>query len=69
MDKNLSVIVGYIMYYDLVQLNGSFFSKIDKAIELGQDFISQHTLDEENNWANRDFEETLEKFINDKYNS
>jgi len=39
--KELAVVAGYIMYYDMLQekINGSFFSKIDKAIEIAEDFI------------------------------
>ena len=34
--EELAVVTGYIMYYDLLEfkINGSFFSKIDKAMEL-----------------------------------
>lgn len=65
MDKNLAVVVGYIMYYDLLEdsINGSFFSKIDKAIEIAELFCSFYPADF--NWeeSELDFEEELEKFV------
>ena len=66
MDKNLAVVTGYIMYYDLLQdkINGSFFSKIDKAIEIAELFCSFYSAEEENNWSgDLDFEETLDEFV------
>ena len=61
--KELAVVVGYIMYYDMLQekINGSFFSKIDKAIEIAEDFIKYYP--EEFEWEELDFEETLEQFL------
>lgn len=66
MDKNLAVVVGYIMYYDLLEdkINGSFFSKIDKAIEIAESFCSFYSAEEESGWVELDFEETLEEFLN-----
>ena len=66
MDKNLAVVTSYIMYYDLLQdeINGSFFAKIDKAIERAELFCSFYSADF--NWeeSELDFEETLEAFLN-----
>jgi hypothetical protein len=47
-EDNLAVVVGYIMYYDLLKdnINGSFFSKIDKAIEIAKDFILAFSAEE-----------------------
>lgn len=66
MDKNLAVVVGYIMFYDLLEdkINGSFFSKIDKAVELAESFCSFYSAEEEGGWIELDFEETLEEFLN-----
>lgn len=66
MDKNLAVVVGYIMYYDLLEdsINGSFFSKIDKAIEIAELFCSFYSAEEESGWSgDLDFEETLDEFV------
>ena len=66
MDKNLAVVVGYIMYYDLLEdsINGSFFSKIDKAIELAELFVLTFSAEEESGWSgDLDFEETLDEFV------
>jgi len=66
MEEELSVVVGYIMYYDLLEdsINGSFFTKIDKAIELGKLFISFYPADFL--WIEQDFEETLNEFIKEQ---
>ena len=67
MDKNLAVVVGYIMFYDLLEdkINGSFFSKIDKAIEIAESFCSVYAEEEKSSWSgDLDFEETLEQFLN-----
>lgn len=67
MDKNLAVVVGYIMYYNLLQfkINGSFFSKIDKAVEIAESFCNFYSAEEESGWSgDLDFEEELEKFVN-----
>lgn len=66
MNKNLAVVVGYIMYQDLLEgnINGSFFSKIDKAIEIAESFCLTFSAEEESNWSgDLDFEETLEEFL------
>ena len=62
--EDLAIITGYIMYYDLLEfkINGSFFSKIDKAIEIAEDFIKNYP--ENFNWEELDWEETLEEFLN-----
>jgi hypothetical protein len=60
---DLSVVVGYIMFYDLLQdkINGSFFSKIDKAIEVAKMFCDTYKNSE---WSEElNFEHELEKFI------
>jgi 5-bromo-4-chloroindolyl phosphate hydrolysis protein len=53
------------MYYDLLEfyINGSFFSKIDKAIELAEKFIERYSEHYKTDWVERDWEETLENFI------
>ena len=63
MKKDLAVVVGYIMFYDLIEVNGSFFSKIDKAVEIGEKFCSTYAEEERQGWVNIDFEETLENFL------
>ena len=68
MNTDLLVVVGYIMHYDLLQgsINGSFFSKIDKAIELAEQFVELYP--EDYNWVDTDidFEEAIEKFLESK---
>lgn len=65
--KNIAVVTGYIMYHDLLEeINGSFFSKIDLAVELAELFCSNFSADEVNNWADKDFEEILEQFIKEQ---
>ena len=41
MENDLAVVAGYIMFYDLLEdkFSGSFFSKIDKAIEIAEVFL------------------------------
>lgn len=67
-EDNLAVVVGYIMHYDLLEdMNGSFFTKIDKAIEIGKGFILAFYDEEENNWSgDLDFEEELNTFVINK---
>ena len=67
-EDNLAVVVGYIMHYDLLEdMNGSFFTKIDKAIEIGKDFILAFSGEEEDNWSgDLDFEEELNTFVINK---
>ena len=64
--KEVVVVSGYIMYYDLLEfkINGSFFSKIDKAIELANKFIQKYDKEYRENWTELDWEETLSEFIN-----
>jgi len=66
--NNLAVVVGYIMYYDMLEeMNGSFFTKTDRAIEIAKDFCNTYADEEEDDWTNDlDFEETLEEFLNTK---
>jgi hypothetical protein len=68
MNTDLLVVVGYIMHYDLLEgsINGSFFSKIDKAIELAEQFVELYP--EDYNWVDTDldFEEAIEKFLESK---
>lgn len=66
-EVNTSVIVGYIMYYDMLgdKINGSFFSKIDKAMEIAESFVLTFSAEENEGWVNSDFEETLEQFVKD----
>lgn len=68
MEENLSVVVAYIMYYDLLEeMNGSFFTKIDRAIELAKEFCTTYADEEADDWTNElDFEETLNEFVTDK---
>jgi len=64
--EELAVVTGYIMYYDLLEfkINGSFFSKIDKAMELADKFIQKYDEEYRENWTDLDWEETLDEFIN-----
>lgn len=61
--KDLAVVVGYIMYYQLLEdkVNGSFFSQIDIAIEIGEEFCKLYP--EDFGWEDLDFEETLSNFV------
>ena len=64
MTNDIAVVVGYIMYYDLLEdkINGSFFSKIDKAIEIAEEFCKLYPKDFP--WGVKlDFEETLNKYL------
>jgi hypothetical protein len=64
--KNIAVVTGYIMYYDMLKdkINGSFFSKIDRAVEIAELFCSFYSAEEESGWSgDLDFEETLEQFL------
>jgi hypothetical protein len=64
-EKELAVVVGYIMFYDLLEdlINGSYFSKIDKAIEIAKDFIKLYPHNYDYEWAEEDFEDTLNEFV------
>jgi hypothetical protein len=46
--KNIAVVTGYIMYYDMLKdkINGSFFSKIDRAVEIAELFCSFYSAEE-----------------------
>ena len=64
MTNDIAVVVGYIMYYDLLEdkINGSFFSKIDKAIEIAEEFCKLYPKDF--SWGVKlDFEETLNNYL------
>jgi hypothetical protein len=69
-EDNLAVVVGYIMHYDLlVDINGSFFSKIDKAIEIGKEFCLTFSAEEGTHWiGDLNFKEGLNKFLINKNN-
>lgn len=68
MSRDIKVITGYIMYYDLLKehINGSFFSKIDLAISIAKKFNSLYPENFEWEKSDLDFEETLENFLNKK---
>ena len=53
--------LGAEMYFQVRNTESSFFSKIDKAIEIAEDFIKYYP--EEFEWEELDFEETLEQFL------
>ncbi len=63
METDVLVVLGYIMYYDMLEetINGSFFSKIDYAIELANKFAIEYPKDY--NWEENDYEETINKFL------
>lgn len=64
--NDIAVVTGYIMYYDLLQdfeINGSFFSKIDKAIEIAEKFAIKYP--DNDYWVENDFEDTILKFVNE----
>lgn len=63
--KDLAVVTGYIMFYDLLEnvTSGSFFSKIDKAIEIAELFCSIYPSDFKWEESDLDFEETLDEFL------
>ena len=64
-DKELAVVVGYIMYYDLFNnmpnIDGSFFYKIDNVITVAEEFIKKYPSDYK--WIEEDFEETLNEHV------
>lgn len=68
--NDIAVVTGYIMFYDLLQdkINGSFFSKIDKAIEIAELFYSFYPADFKWEKSDLDFEETLQEFLNKNIN-
>ena len=63
MYRDITEVTAYIMYYDLLEfsVNGSFFSKIDIAIQLAKEFVAKYPLDDE--WDDKDWEETIENFL------
>lgn len=63
--NDIAVVTGYIMYYDmLININGSFFSKIDKAIEIAELFALKYP--DEDYWIENDFEDTIYEFVNEQ---
>lgn len=62
--KDIAVVTGYIMYYKMLEdkLNGSFFTQIDKAIEIAEKFVLKYPSDDY--WVENDFEDTILKFVN-----
>mgnify|MGYP003416614884 FL=1 len=66
MNKDLAVVTGYIMYYRMLEdkLNGSFFTQIDKAIEIAELFCSFYPADFKWEESDLTFEEILEEFLN-----
>ncbi len=65
MEEELALVVGYIMYNDLLQGTRyrGFFSKIDKVLELSKEFIVIYPKGY--NWedSDDDWSETLEAWI------
>ena len=47
MNRDISVVTGYIMFYDLLhpEIYGSFFSKIDRAIDIAEQFVEEYPED------------------------
>ena len=44
--EDIAIVTGYIMYYDLLEaMNGSFFTKIDRAIEIATKFAETYPAD------------------------
>ena len=68
-DEELTVVTSYIMYYDLLEgtrYDGSFFSKIDRAILLAREFIRCYPIDYI--WGiEKEFDETLEEWVKNNY--
>lgn len=70
MEKELVLVVGYIMYADLLEgtkYDGSFFYKIDNVMKIAKEFIlwyppSHKWEDEELDW-----DETIETFVKSNY--
>jgi hypothetical protein len=63
--NDIPIVVGYIMYYKLLEekLNGSFFTQIDKAIEIAEKFSLKYPAD--NDWIENNFEDTIYEFVNE----
>jgi hypothetical protein len=63
MNRDIPVVTGYIMFYDLLnqKIHGSFFSKIDCAIDIAEQFVEEYP--EDYDWEKNDFETTIEKFL------
>lgn len=61
--NDIAVVTGYLMYYRMLEekLNGSFFTQIDKAIEIAEKFALKYPSDEY--WIENDFEDTIYEFV------
>jgi hypothetical protein len=62
--NDIPIVVGYIMHYDLLKdtINGSFFSKIDKAIEIAEKFALTYN-EGDAYWIENNFEDTIYEFV------
>ena len=67
-NKDILIVLAYIMYYDMLQnaIDGSFFSKIDYAIELAEKFAV--TYPEDYDWEENNFEDTIQDFLSNHIN-
>lgn len=65
MNNDIAVVTGYLMYYRLLEekLNGSFFTQIDKAIEIAELFTLKYPSDDY--WIENNFEDTIYEFVNE----
>lgn len=63
--NDIAVVTGYLMYYNLLEdkLNGSFFTQIDKAIEIAEKFTLKYP--DNNYWIENNFEDTIYEFVNE----
>lgn len=63
--NDIAVVTGYITYYRLLEekLNGSFFTQIDKAIEIAEKFTLKYPDDDY--WIENNFEDILFEFLNE----
>lgn len=61
--NDIAVVTGYIMYYRMLEdkLNGSFFTQIDKAIEIAEKFTLKYPSDDF--WIENNFEDAIYKFV------
>lgn len=61
--NNITVVTGYIMYYKMLEdkLNGSFFTQIDKAIEIAEKFTLKYP--DNDYWIENNFEDTIYEFV------
>jgi len=65
-EVEVTIVTSYIMYYDLLSIDGSFFSKVDRSIELAKEFIQKYSEQYKTNWTSLDWEETLNNFMKDR---